>query len=52
MTGSENWVDLGEEESDMPPSFAASVSRALGLITEFMNKVTRRRSRVKGVRQE
>lgn len=40
MSGSENYMDLGEEESDMPPRFAASVSRALGLITEFTDKVT------------
>ena len=42
MTGSENSVYLGEEESDVPPRIAA-----LGLATEFMDKVTWRRSGVR-----
>jgi hypothetical protein len=42
VTGSENRVYLGEEESDMCPRFAA-----LRLATDFMDKVTWRRSRTR-----
>lgn len=42
LTEGENHVYLGEEESDMRPRFAA-----LGLATDFMDKVTWRRSRAR-----
>lgn len=42
------WILERRNQSDMPPRFAASVPRALGLVTEFVDKVTWRRSMVTG----